>query len=60
LKGDDGPPDLFPDGISVEITAFEHLIGTFRGLDLSIRPVPLNKQARGAPDVGIRNHGSIC
>jgi hypothetical protein len=59
LKGDNGPPDLFPYGMAVEITAFKHLIGTFRGLDFGIRPVALSEQVGGAPIVEVRNHEPI-
>jgi hypothetical protein len=45
--------------VAVEITAFEHLIGTLRGLDFGIRPVALNEQVGGAPDVEVRNHEPI-
>ena len=45
--------------MAVEVTALEHLIGAFRGLDFGIRPVPPNEQVGGAPDVEVRNHGPI-
>jgi hypothetical protein len=60
VQGHDGPPDWFPDSISVGITAIEHLIGTVCSLDLGIVPMPLNEQVHGAPDVEFRNHGPIC
>jgi len=59
LQGDNRPHDLLPYGVTVEVAAFEHLIGTFRGLDFGIRPVALNEQVGGASNVEVRNHEPI-
>src|ERR1700693_1829802 len=56
LQLDDRPSDPLPDGLPIEIAAFEHQIRSPRGLNLCIGTMLPNEQVRGSPDVEVRNH----
>lgn len=46
-----------PEPVEGAVAAVEHQIGTPRGFDLGIVPMPADQQVRGAPDIEVGDAG---